>query len=235
MWAYYRGVVGRAPGDSQIWRLGGEWARDTAIAVRTDDDLTMLVSFPTKDRLAEFGDDRVAALERTFAAVADPPDLSRAERVSKVIGMTDYPCLRRDPTPAPGLYLVGDAAVAGDPLPAVGCGWAFRAAEWLVEATVPELRGQASSGAARRSYRRSLRFLLRHDRLARRAALAGPPDPVQRAVLRAAALDPEIGRRSYLFAMRAAPVSTVINPVTIGRALAVSARSRPAVTAASSR
>ena len=138
-------------------------------------------------------------------------------------------------------FILDNKLRAGDPLPAVGCGWAFRAADWLVQATLPALRGQATPGAARRSYRRSLRFLLRHDRLARRAALAGPPDPVQRAVLRAAALDPEIGRRSYLFAMRSAPVSTVINPVTIGRALAVSAvsavsaRRRAAVTAASSR
>ena len=34
-------------------------------------------------------------------------------------------------TTAPGLALIGDAALATDPLFGVGCGWAFQSAEWL--------------------------------------------------------------------------------------------------------
>ena len=34
---------------------------------------------------------------------------------------------------APGLALVGDAALATDPLFGVGCGWAFQTAEWLAD------------------------------------------------------------------------------------------------------
>jgi flavin-dependent dehydrogenase len=34
----------------------------------------------------------------------------------------------------PDLALVGDAALAADPLPGVGCGWAYQSAEWLAEA-----------------------------------------------------------------------------------------------------
>jgi 2-polyprenyl-6-methoxyphenol hydroxylase-like FAD-dependent oxidoreductase len=219
MWAYYRGISFRAAGDTQIWHLDP----DVAIVVRTDDDLTMLVAFPTKARLAEFQSDRVGALEAYIRQLPDGPDLSGAERVSKLIGMTDYPCVRRDPAPAPGLFLVGDAAVTGDPQPAVGCGWAFRAAEWLAECLTPALRDTVPMRSAAAAYRRRLRFILRHDRLARQAALGRPANPVQRALVRAAAVDPDIGRRAYLFAMRASPVSGLLNPATVARAMLISA------------
>jgi 2-polyprenyl-6-methoxyphenol hydroxylase-like FAD-dependent oxidoreductase len=137
MWAYYRGVIPRGPAENRIWQLG----LDVGIVLSTDDGLTMLAAFPSKARLEEFNADRAAALERFVAALPDGPDLSGAERVSKVIGMTDYPCVKRDPLPRPRLALVGDAAITGDPKHAVGCGWAFRAAEWLVDATVPAVRG----------------------------------------------------------------------------------------------
>jgi hypothetical protein len=140
--------------------------------------------------------------------------------------MTDYPCVRRDPTPMPGLMLAGDAAIAGDPQPAVGCGWAFRGAEWLVDSTLPALRGAVSMRRAAGAYRRRLRFIRGHDRLARQAALAGPMNPVQRTVLRAATVDPHVARRAYLMSMRAIPVTGLLNPVTLARA-ALAARRAP--------
>jgi 2-polyprenyl-6-methoxyphenol hydroxylase-like FAD-dependent oxidoreductase len=217
MWAYYRGI----PLDgNRLWQL----EPDVAITIGTDDGLTMLVAFPAKDKLPEFQADRAGALERFVGGLPDGPRLSGAERVSKVIGMTDYPCVRRDPAPVPGLVLVGDAATAGDPLPAVGCGWAFRAAEWLVGSTAPALRGERSMRSGLGAYRRRLRFIARHDRLDRAGALAGPMNPVQRAVTRAALVDPVVGRRAYLLGMRAIPVSGMLNPVTIGRALLVARR-----------
>jgi 2-polyprenyl-6-methoxyphenol hydroxylase-like FAD-dependent oxidoreductase len=225
MWAYYRGIPLPA---NRIWQL----EPDVAIAIATDDDLTMLVAFPAKDRLPRFQADRAGALSSFVRDLPDAPDLRGAERVSKVIGMTDYPCVRRDPTPAPGVVLVGDAAIAGDPLPAVGCGWAFRSAEWLVDGTAPALRGERSMRAGLAAYRRRLRFIRRHDRLDRATALAGPPNPVQRLVMRAALVDPEIGRRAYLLGMRAVPVSALVNPVVVGRALLV-ARRVPATAPAS--
>jgi menaquinone-9 beta-reductase len=217
MWAYYRGLPHV---DNRIWLL----EPDVAITIRTDDDLTMLVAFPGKSKLPEFRSDRAAALEKFVRALPDAPDLTGAERVSPVIGMTDYPCVRRDPTPAPGLMLVGDAAIAGDPLPAVGCGWAFRAAEWLVDSTVPALRGRVSMRRAGAAYRRRLRFIRGHDRLAREAALAEPMNPVQRMVMRAATVDPYVARRAYLMSMRAIPVSGLLNPVTLGRAVLAARR-----------
>jgi 2-polyprenyl-6-methoxyphenol hydroxylase-like FAD-dependent oxidoreductase len=219
MWAYYRGLPHV---DNRIWML----EPDVAITIRTDDDLTMLVAFPGKNKLPEFRVDRAAALEKFIRDLPDAPDLGGGERVSPVIGMTDYPCVRRDPTPVPGLMLVGDAAIAGDPQPAVGCGWAFRGAEWLVESTLPALRGEGSTRRAAAAYRRRLRFIRRHDSLARQAALAGPMNPVQRMVLRAAAVDKHVGRRAYLLSMRAIPVTGLLNPLTLARA-AVAARRAP--------
>ncbi|MGW0803417.1 NAD(P)/FAD-dependent oxidoreductase [Nonomuraea sp. NPDC002799] len=214
-WAYYRGVVPNGPGGNQIWSLDP----DVGILIRTDDDLHMLVAFPAKARLGDFQADRPATLERFIAALPDAPDLSSAERVSKVIGTNDYPCVRRDPVPRPGLVLVGDAAITGDPTPAVGCGWAFRAAEWLVESTAAALRDGSDPAAGLAGYRRALRFIEAHDRIGRQDARARPANPVQRLITKAALRDPELGRRVYLFSMRATPVKALLNPGTVFRAL----------------
>jgi len=53
-----------------------------------------------------------------------------------VIGLVDYENTWRH-RPPPGLAFVGDAAVSGDPLFVVGCGWALQEAEWLADAIAP--------------------------------------------------------------------------------------------------
>ena len=83
----------------------------------------MLAAFLNKDRLAEFGGDREAALLGSFAELPCGPDLSAAERASDVIGTTDYPSVTRRHIVAPGVALIGDAAMVGDPLWGTGCGW----------------------------------------------------------------------------------------------------------------
>ncbi|WP_431894995.1 NAD(P)/FAD-dependent oxidoreductase [Nonomuraea sp. bgisy101] len=215
LWAYYRGVVPRGPAASQIWSLDP----DVGILVRTDHDLHMLVAFPAKARLAEFQADRAGALERFMACLPDAPDLSSAERVSKVIGTNDYPCVRRDPAPRPGLVLVGDAAITGDPTPAVGCGWAFRAAEWLVESTAPALLDGGDLEAGVAVYRQALEFIVEHDRIGRRDALARPANPAQKLVTKAAHRDRELARRVYLFSMRAIPAAGLVSARTLLRAV----------------
>ncbi|GAA3786395.1 NAD(P)/FAD-dependent oxidoreductase [Sphaerisporangium flaviroseum] len=220
LWAYYRGVVPRGPAANQVWSLDP----DVGILIRTDDDLHMLVAFPAKARLADFQADRAGELERFIASLPDGPDLTSAERVSKVIGTNDYPCVRREPAPRPGLVLVGDAAITGDPTPAVGCGWAFRAAEWLVDSTAPALLdgGDLRTGLA--AYRKALDFVVGHDRLGRRDALARPTNPVQRLVTKGVHRDPELARRAYLFSMRAISAGELMNPRTLLRALWAAAR-----------
>lgn len=219
-WAYYRGAPIHAPGGAQVWAGG----RDVAVAVPTDDALTLFGVFAGKARLPEFEGDRAGALERAFAALPDAPDLAAAERASAVVGTSDYPFARRPPTPRPGLALIGDAATASDPVPAVGCAWAFRSAAWLADSTIPALTGHGRIDAGLRRYRRQHRMVSRYDALARRDAVALAPNPVQRVLIRAARHDRVTARRLGLFAMRAVPVTGVINPAVVLRAWRVARR-----------
>ena len=214
-WGYYRGVRTSGPGDTQVWLLDP----DIAVCCRTDDDLVQVGVFPAKARFAEFAADRVSAFQRFVASLPEGPQLDQATRVGKLIGTTDYPCVRREPTPRPGLALIGDAATASDPVPAVGCGWALRSAEWLVDATLPALTGDQPLGRALRLYRRNRRFIDCYDDLGRRDARALPANRIQRAVRAAAVHDPDLARRVGLFSMRAAPPSILVSPSVAIRAL----------------
>ena len=106
---------------------------------------------PAKEHLPEFRQDPEAALLKMMLNLADGPDLTRAERVSNVIGTTDYPFITRKHIVAPGVALIGDAAMVGDPLWGTGCGWAIQTAEWLCDAVAMALRdgtsGDVDSGA----------------------------------------------------------------------------------------
>lgn len=208
VWAYYRGVRFRRAGRAFVWRLDP----DVAVAVPAGDGLTLLGAFPAKSRLGDFAGDRVAALERFMADLPDGPDLTGAERVSTAIGTSDYPMVRRHPAPRPGLALVGDAAMASDPTPAVGCGWAFRSAEWLADAVVPVLSAVASDAdlaTALARYCDAHRFAEEHDDVGRIDALARPAGPQQRAMMAAATHDPDIARLLGLVAMRVASPSVL--------------------------
>ena len=70
-----------------------------------------------------------------------------------MLGKIDMTNRMRVPT-APGLALIGDAALATDPLFGVGCGWAFQSAEWLADAVAPALGGDESLDEGLRRYRR---------------------------------------------------------------------------------
>ncbi|MFF7161338.1 FAD-dependent oxidoreductase [Streptomyces sp. NPDC008086] len=214
-WTYYEGATMNGPGDGQVWPLDP----DIAVCIPVDDGLTQVGVFPAKDRLPEFTAERVAAFDRFVARLPDGPTLAGARRVSNLIGTTDYPCVRRDPTPRPGLALIGDAATASDPVPAVGCGWAFRSAAWLADSTAGTLASGADLRRALRSYRRAHRFIDRYDALGRQEALAQPPNRLQRAVRTAAVTDPYVARRLAMFAMRAADPSVLLNPKVAVRAL----------------
>jgi 2-polyprenyl-6-methoxyphenol hydroxylase-like FAD-dependent oxidoreductase len=219
-WGYYRGVRLRSPGRAALWLVDP----DVAVAVPTDDDLVLLGAFPTKDRVGEFEGDRLGAIERFLGGLPDGPDLATAEPVAKAVGTTDYPMVRRPPSPRPGLALIGDAATSSDPVPAVGCGWAFRSAAWLADATTPALRGHGSLRAGLRDYERHHRFIDRHDRLIRGDAAGRRPNPIQRAVRKAAVHDAELASRLGRLSMRSAPVSVLLNPRTIARAVRVARR-----------
>jgi flavin-dependent dehydrogenase len=107
----------------------------------------------TKDRLAEFKRDPAQALVSFIADVPDAPPIRELRQASQIFGKLEMPNRIRGPI-APGLALVGDAALAIDPLWGIGCGWAFQSGEWLAESVAPALRGEEPLRRGLRRYRR---------------------------------------------------------------------------------
>ena len=138
--AHYRGVEVADGRSGQFWQRPPD-----AVYTFVNDGVVLLAAMPGKARLPEFEEDREAALLRMFEGLPDAPDLSRAERVSDVVGTKDYPSITRRRIVAPGVALAGDAAMVGDPLWGVGCGFALQAGGWLADALAPALtRGSAT-------------------------------------------------------------------------------------------
>ncbi len=147
---YFEGVTPKGAPDASVWMMDPDWAA----AFPTDDGLTFFAVMPTKDRLAEFKADPLAAMRDYFDRAPEAPSLRGATPTEEgIVGKIDMTNRRRTPS-MPGLALVGDAALATDPLFGIGCGWAFQTSEWLADAVAPALRGEADLEKGLRRYRR---------------------------------------------------------------------------------
>jgi 2-polyprenyl-6-methoxyphenol hydroxylase-like FAD-dependent oxidoreductase len=147
---YFEGVAPEGAPDASVWMMNPDWAA----AFPTDEGLTFFAVMPTKDHLPEFKADPLAAMIDYFDRAPEAPSLRSATPTEEgIVGKIDMTNRKRTPS-APGLALVGDAALAIDPLYGVGCGWAFQSAEWLGDAVAPALRGEEDLEAGLRRYRR---------------------------------------------------------------------------------
>jgi 2-polyprenyl-6-methoxyphenol hydroxylase-like FAD-dependent oxidoreductase len=146
---YFEGEQPRFSPDSSIWMLDPNWGA----AFPTDSGLIFYAAMPTMDLLPEFKRDSTAALISYIEAMPEAPPIRGARLVEPVLGKIEMPNRMRVST-APGLALVGDAAMAVDPLFGVGCGWAFQSGEWLADSVAPALRGEESLERGLRRYRR---------------------------------------------------------------------------------
>jgi len=146
---YFEGAAPAHAPDASVWFLDPQWAA----AFPTDTDLTFYAAMPTKERLPEFKRDPEGALVRFLADVPEAPPIREGRLVDSVMGKVDMTNRMRRPV-APGLALVGDAALAADPLFGVGCGWAFQSAEWLSDAVLPALAGEQPLERGLDRYRR---------------------------------------------------------------------------------
>lgn len=196
--AYFEGPLPAGAPDTSAWMMDPQFALVSPLG----GDLMLYGAMPTMDRLPEFKADPERALIEYVAAVPDPPPIREARRVSPVIGKVEMPNRVRGPV-APGLALIGDAALASDPLAGIGCGWAFQSAEWLAESVLPALRGEEPlrRGLARyrHRHRRELRghMLLIHNYASgRRFNLA------ERTLFSAGAHDPRLAEAVDHFATR---------------------------------
>lgn len=109
-----------------------------------------------------------------------------------MIGKIDMTNRVRTPQ-EPGLALVGDAALATDPLFGVGCGWAFQSGEWLADSVSPALAGREPLADGLERYLKLHRHQLRgHTFLIHDYATGRRLSPPEKLLFSAAARDPKV-------------------------------------------
>ncbi|MFI5980085.1 NAD(P)/FAD-dependent oxidoreductase [Streptomyces sp. NPDC051555] len=217
--------------------IGHTWflEPDMAYAFPNDDGVTVLAVLPDKKRLPAFRADLEGSFLEFVRALPQAPPIDSAERITKIIGTVDYPLHSRRPT-APGIALIGDAALTGDPLWGVGCGWALESGKWLAEAVAAAVTGRGDLDEQLAVYARRHRRRLRgHQLLAADFAKSRPFTPLERLVFSAAARDAAMARHMHLFASRLIGPLRFLNPAALARASAVNIRRRAKPTAAAQR
>jgi 2-polyprenyl-6-methoxyphenol hydroxylase-like FAD-dependent oxidoreductase len=216
---YFEGAPPEHAPNSSVWMLDPHWVA----AFPTDADLTFYAAMPTKERLPEFRSDPELALVSFVANIPDPPPIRAGGLVGPVLGKIEMPNCVRVPT-APGLALVGDAALTADPLFGVGCGWALQSGEWLAASVAPALRGEESLDRGLDRYRRrhgkELRghaFLINDYAGGRRLGLG------ERILFAGAARDPKVAAAFDALGTRRMKPGRVM-ATAVPRAIAVNAR-----------
>jgi 2-polyprenyl-6-methoxyphenol hydroxylase-like FAD-dependent oxidoreductase len=196
---YFEGVALPHTPDASVWMMDPDWGA----AFPTDSGLTFFAAMVSKDRAPEFKADPHGALVRHFESLPEAPALRDATLVEPgVLGKVEMTNRVRGPV-APGLALVGDAALATDPLYGVGCGWAFQSAEWLGDAVAPALRGEEALEAGLERYRRAHRRHLRgHMWMIHDAATGRKMNAAERLVFSGAARDARVARVFDAFGAR---------------------------------
>jgi 2-polyprenyl-6-methoxyphenol hydroxylase-like FAD-dependent oxidoreductase len=217
--AYFDGPPAAASGASSIWMLDPNWAA----AFPTDSGLVFYAAMPTKDRLPEFRRDPEGALISFVGSVPEAPPIGVSRLASPVLGKIEMPNKVRVPV-APGLALVGDAAMAVDPLFGVGCGWALQSGEWLANSVAPALAGEEPLQVGLARYRRQHRRALRgHATVINEYASGRTMQPGERLLFSAAARDPRLAERFEAFATRSIGPARFF-ATAIPRAIAVNTR-----------
>ncbi|HWO83326.1 MAG TPA: NAD(P)/FAD-dependent oxidoreductase [Solirubrobacterales bacterium] len=184
---YFEGPKPRFWPDGAVWLLDP----DMAAAFPTDGGQVFYIAMTHKDRAPEFKADPERALVEHVAGVPEPPPIRENRCVAPVIGKIEMPNRIRGPI-APGLALIGDAALATDPIFGVGCGFAFQSGEWLADSVSPALQGVESMDNCLRRYRkRHRRQLGMHARLIHDYSTGRKFDPIERAMMRTAVHDPQ--------------------------------------------
>jgi 2-polyprenyl-6-methoxyphenol hydroxylase-like FAD-dependent oxidoreductase len=159
---YFEGPAPKGAPDASFWLLDP----DMYAAFPTDSGLTFYAAMPIKQRADEFREDPARALVELIGSVPDPPPIRASRMIAPAQGKLDLTNVAHTPT-APGLALVGDAALAIDPLWGVGCGWALQSAEWLADGVSQALVEQDRSASSPALDRGLQRYRRRHARALR--------------------------------------------------------------------
>lgn len=223
-WGYWRGLR-PATERSKMWLIDP----DAAYTFPNEDGLTVVLVAPHRDRLPEFQADLQGAYRRMLGALPDGPDMSEATLEGKLLGKLELPNVFR-PAARPGVAFAGDAALAGDPLWGIGCGWAFQSAEWLVDQTADALDGgDAALDAGLERYRKLHRKrLLPHYLMITDIASGRPINPIERWLYRAAARDSVVREAFERIGSRERPPSGMLKPSLIARIVRSGSATQPA-------
>jgi 2-polyprenyl-6-methoxyphenol hydroxylase-like FAD-dependent oxidoreductase len=196
--AYFEGPPPPTAPDAVLWMLDP----DMVGLFPTDRELYFYACMPTSERLADFRKDPLASLVSLVSSVPDAPPIGESRPVGPVQGKLDMTNVAHTPS-APGLALVGDAALAIDPLWGVGCGWALQSSEWLTDSTIPALRGEEPLRRGLTRYRRlHARRLRGHAALIYDYASGRKFTGFERALFSAASRDERVARTFEAFGTR---------------------------------
>jgi 2-polyprenyl-6-methoxyphenol hydroxylase-like FAD-dependent oxidoreductase len=204
------------------------WLRepDVAYAFPNDDGVTVLCVMPALERLPEFRADMQGSFTRAFAGLPEGPDLGSARQVSPIMGKVALPNVMRRAA-GPGIALVGDAAMASDPLWGPGIAFALQAAEMLVDATAPALGDARGLDRALGRYRRAhRRRLAGHHYLIADFSTGRPYNALDRLMFHAAVVDERCADHFAAFGGRTISVPRFLAPPALARAGLAIARSR---------
>lgn len=206
--------------DSHAWMTDRNWLS----VLPTDSALTAMGFMGSRQHdLEPFRKDALSALLRIARSLPDAPAVDDWEFVWGPMGKIDMTIIDRRPT-APGMALVGDAALCTDPLWAVGCGWALESGAWLADSVAAALRREepVTRGLAR--YRRKRRQLRSHCLQINRFAEPRPLNAVERLMFSSAVRDPLLADQLELLTSR--NVSAVPRPAWLARAAIARLRTR---------
>jgi 2-polyprenyl-6-methoxyphenol hydroxylase-like FAD-dependent oxidoreductase len=216
---YFDGPEPEHSPDASLWLLDPHMAA----AFPTDGGQVFYAAMPTMERLPEFRADPARALVEFVGAIPEAPPIRASRLTGPIQGKIDMTNVAHVPT-APGLALVGDAALAIDPLWGVGCGWAFQSAEWLAGSVAPALTGaEPLAHGLKRYRRRHARGLRGHAQLMYDYAGGRKINPLERMLFSSATRDEGQARTFEAFATRCIGPARMF-AATVPRAVLVNAR-----------
>ncbi len=219
-YAYYRNFSFPS---QMIWFREPDWI----YAFPNDDGVTVLCSYIHKSRLPDFKRDLKSSFRRLYEGLPSGPQFDGVEQITETRGMLEIPNISRR-AGHPGLGLVGDAALAVDPMWGTGVSFALRSAEWLVDCTSPAL---LNGGASVHVDQALTQYAKRH-----RAGLGGHAfqiadystgrrlNPIEKQFFMAAVHDPVTARHFADFEGRNISLTQFLSPAAIARAVWVNLR-----------
>jgi flavin-dependent dehydrogenase len=220
---YYAYYTGFSFPSQMIWFNEPDWI----YAFPNDDGVTVLCSYIHKSHLPDFKRDLKTSFRRLYEGLPNGPVFDGVEQITETRGMLEIPNISRR-AGHPGLGLVGDAALAVDPMWGTGVSFALRSAEWLVDSTSQALLnggGPVQVDQALQHYARK-----HHAELGGHAfqiadySTGRGLNPIEKQFFMAAVHDPATARHFAEFEGRNISLTQFLAPTAIARAVWVNLR-----------